>query len=56
VPKDKRGLDLKKLAAGGYAKLLDALPRSMPIAVPPQLFTKIEDTQIADWKARFGGE
>jgi methionyl-tRNA synthetase len=56
VPKDNRGLDLKKLGQGGYAKLLDALPRAMPIAVPPQLFTKIEDTQIAEWKARFGGE
>ena len=56
VPKENRGLDLKKLAQGGYAKLLDALPRSMPIAVPPQLFTKIEDAQIAEWKARFGGE
>jgi len=55
VPTDNRGLDLKKLGAGGYAKLLDALPRAMPIAVPPQLFTKIEDTQIAEWKARFGG-
>jgi methionyl-tRNA synthetase len=56
VPKENRWLDLKKLAQGGYARLLDALPRAMPIAVPPQLFTKIEDTQIADWKARFGGE
>jgi methionyl-tRNA synthetase len=38
-----------------YAKLLDALPRGMPISVPPQLFTKIEDAQVAEWTARFGG-
>jgi methionyl-tRNA synthetase len=42
-------------ASTDYAKLLDALPRGMPISVPPQLFTKIEDAQVAEWTARFGG-
>jgi methionyl-tRNA synthetase len=48
----------RKMGFGGstdYAKLLDALPRGMPISVPPQLFTKIEDAQVAEWTARFGG-
>ena len=55
VPEGNRSLALAKLGAGGYAALLDALPRGMTIAVPPQLFTKIEDAQVADWTARFGG-
>jgi methionyl-tRNA synthetase len=55
VPDDRRSLNPAKLGQGGYAALLDALPRSKPIEVPPQLFTKIEDTQVADWTARFGG-
>jgi methionyl-tRNA synthetase len=55
VPEGNRSLDPSKLGAGGYPALLDALPRNMPIAVPPQLFTKIEDTHVADWTARFGG-
>ena len=52
---DRRSLDLSKLATGGFANLLNALPPGMSITVPPQLFTKIEDTQVADWTARFGG-
>jgi methionyl-tRNA synthetase len=55
VPEGNRSLDPSKFGAGGYPALLDALPRNMPIAVPPQLFTKIEDTHVADWTARFGG-
>jgi methionyl-tRNA synthetase len=55
VPEGNRSLSLAKLGAGGYPALLDALPRTMPINVPPQLFTKIEDAQVADWTARFGG-
>jgi methionyl-tRNA synthetase len=52
VPEDRRSLDLAKLNAAG---ILDALPVNMPISVPPQLFTKIEDAQVAEWTARFGG-
>jgi methionyl-tRNA synthetase len=55
IPQANRSMDPKKLGAGGYAGLLDALPRGMPISVPPQLFTKIEDAQVAEWSARFGG-
>ncbi|MEQ1782840.1 MAG: methionine--tRNA ligase, partial [Hyphomonadaceae bacterium] len=55
IPDDRRSLDLSKLATGGFANLLNALPPGMTITVPPQLFTKIEDTQVADWTARFGG-
>ena len=55
VPEGNRSLSLAKLGTGGYPALLDALPRTMPINVPPQLFTKIEDAQVADWTARFGG-
>jgi len=45
VPEDRRSLDLAKLNAAG---ILDALPDNMPISVPPQLFTKIEDAQVAE--------
>jgi methionyl-tRNA synthetase len=55
IPEDRRSLSYDKLGAGGYAALLDALKASMPVSVPPQLFTKIEDAQVADWTARFGG-
>ena len=55
VPEDRRSLDVAKAGAGGFAGLLDALPRGMAINVPPQLFSKIEDTQVAEWSARFGG-
>ena len=55
IPENNRSLDPKRLGEGGYPALLDALPRGMPITVPPQLFTKIEDVQVAEWTARFGG-
>ncbi len=53
VPETNRKLTFK--AGADYAKLLDALPRGMAINVPPQLFTKIEDAQVAEWTAKFGG-
>lgn len=44
-----------KLAAGEGARLMDALPRGLPIAPPPVLFAKVEDEQVAAWTERFGG-
>lgn len=38
------------------AEFLDQLTPGQPIAAPPVLFAKITDEQIAEWKARFGGE
>jgi methionyl-tRNA synthetase len=35
--------------------LLDALPRGQAVTVPDVLFKKIEDEQVAEWTARFGG-
>jgi methionyl-tRNA synthetase len=35
--------------------ILDAIPRGHAITPPAQLFTKIEDAQVADWTAKFGG-
>ena len=37
------------------AALLDELPRGTPVAHLPLLSRRIEDTEIADWSARFGG-
>ena len=37
------------------ADLLDVLPRGQAITVPEVLFKKIEDEQVAEWTARFGG-
>ena len=42
--------------ATAAATLLDELPRGTPIAHLPLLFRRIEDTEIAGWSARFGGE
>ncbi|MCI4643855.1 MAG: methionine--tRNA ligase [Hyphomonadaceae bacterium] len=36
--------------------LLDALPRGLAITPPDVLFAKIEDTQVAQWTERFGGD
>ncbi|MEM8616044.1 MAG: methionine--tRNA ligase [Pseudomonadota bacterium] len=36
--------------------LLDALPAGLPIAAPPVLFQKIEDSQVEAWTNLFGGE
>jgi len=36
------------------AALIDALPVGLEISAPDVLFSKIEDTDIADWAARFG--
>jgi methionyl-tRNA synthetase len=55
VPEDRRSLKPVNVGTGDYAALLSVLPVNMPINVPPQLFTKIEDAQVADWTARFGG-
>ena len=35
--------------------LLDALPRGQTVAAAGVLFSKIEDTQVAEWSERFGG-
>ena len=34
---------------------LDQLAPGAPITVPEVLFAKIEDEQVAEWTARFGG-
>ncbi|WP_213271873.1 methionine--tRNA ligase [Hyphomonas sp.] len=41
--------------AEDYAALLDAIPRGHVITPPDVLFQKIEDSQVEDWTARFGG-
>ena len=38
------------------AASLDELPRGKPVMHLPLLFRRIEDAEIADWSARFGGE
>ena len=35
--------------------LLDALPHGMEISAPEVLFSKIEDSHVADWTEKFGG-
>ncbi len=55
IPEANRSFPLEKPDKSGYPALLNALPAGMPIQVPPQLFTKIEDAQVAEWTTRFGG-
>ena len=40
---------------GETATLINALPIGHNISAPDVLFTKIENTDIADWAERFGG-
>jgi methionyl-tRNA synthetase len=35
--------------------LLTALPPGRPVQAPEVLFRKVEDTQVAEWRERFGG-
>jgi len=41
---------------GEQSTLINALPVGLEISAPDVLFTKIEDTDIAEWAERFGGE
>jgi len=50
VPEDRRGF-----AFDDADSLISNLPTGHAIAPPPLLFAKIEDEQIAEWAARFGG-
>ena len=36
-------------------KALAILPEGRPVKAPEVLFRKVEDTQVAEWRARFGG-
>ena len=51
IPEENR-----KFPASGDAGLLDALPHGMEISPPDVLFSKIEDAQVEEWTAKFGGE
>jgi methionyl-tRNA synthetase len=42
--------------ATAAAALLDELPPGAPLAPLPLLFRRIENTEVAGWSARFGGE
>ncbi|WP_022696640.1 methionine--tRNA ligase [Euryhalocaulis caribicus] len=50
VPEDQRNWDFSDPKA-----LLDRLPHGHAIQPPDVLFAKIEDEQIEEWSARFGG-
>ena len=53
---DAFGLDFPAAWPSNDAKAeLDTLTVGAPVTVPDVLFKKIEDEQIADWTARFGG-
>jgi methionyl-tRNA synthetase len=41
---------------GPMAEFLDQLKGGQPIHAPDVLFAKISEEQVAEWKARFGGE
>jgi hypothetical protein len=43
------------ICSGDPRSCPDALPRGSAITAPPFLFAKIEDTQTAHWRVRFGG-
>lgn len=48
IPADRRSWNFE-----GWA---DGLPEGLSVSAPDMLFTKIEDDQIAEWTAQFGGQ
>lgn len=51
IPEENR-----KFPDADDAGLMDALPHGMKISPPDVLFSKIEDSQVAEWTEKFGGE
>ena len=51
IPEDKRNFP-----SADDKGLLDALPHGLKISPPDVLFSKIEDSQVAEWTEKFGGE
>lgn len=45
----------RKFPDGDAKDLLNALPVGLEIAAPEVLFSKIEDSQVAEWTEKFGG-
>ena len=50
IPADNRTWNFR-----GAEAATNALPIGLEISAPDVLFTKIEDSDIADWTERFGG-
>jgi len=42
--------------ATAAAALLNEVPRGQQVAPLPLLFRRVDEIEIADWSARFGGE
>lgn len=53
IPEEFRSMDFREHS--DIPAILDAIPRGHAITPPAQLFSKIEDAQVADWTAKFGG-
>ena len=51
IPDEHRSFQFRDISA-----LLDSLPHGMNVSAPDVLFQKIEDDQVAEWTARFGGD
>jgi len=47
--------DAPSWPASPAAQLLDRLSRGAKVTPPDVLFRKIEDADVAEWRARFGG-
>ena len=45
----------RTFAALDGAAVLDILPAGRTVKAPEVLFRKIEETQVAEWRERFGG-
>ena len=46
----------RNFPSGDAKTLLNALPHGLKISPPDVLFSKIEDSQVAEWTEKFGGE
>jgi len=54
IPEENRTWDFGDFSS--IADLINTLPHGHVVGAPDVMFTKIEDDQIAEWSAKFGGD
>ena len=56
LPEDSPAGPAQRWVTPGQARALDAIPAGTPFTVPPVLFTKITEDDLAAYRERFGAD